>query len=287
MGLKIFLDGEFVNREDAKISVFDHGLLYGDGVFEGIRSYGGRPFKLREHVERLYKSAKVLMLKIPYGQEELADIIIKTLKENNIEEGYARVVVTRGVGDLGLDPLKCPKASVFVIADSIALYPEEMYKKGIEVVTSPVLRISPSMLDARVKSLNYLNNIMAKIHANNAGSPEALMLNSDGYVVECSGENVFVVKGGVLITPPAYLGSLEGITRETVMELAAGIGMSVSEECITLYDIYNADEVFLTGSAAEIVPVSSVDGREISSGESGPVTRQLIGKFREYVLKAG
>lgn len=287
MGLKIFLNGEFVGREDAKISVFDHGLLYGDGIFEGIRSYGGRLFKLREHVERLYKSAKVLMLEIPYGKEELADIIIKTLNENNIADGYARVVVTRGEGDLGLDPRKCPKASVFVIADSIALYPEELYRKGIEVVTAPVLRTSPSMLDARVKSLNYLNNIMAKIHANNAGRPEALMLNSDGYVVECSGENVFVVKDSSLITPPAYLGSLEGITRETVVELAEEMGMEVSEECITLYDIYNADEFFLTGSAAEIVPVSRVDGRKIASGESGPVTRKLIEKFREYVLKAG
>ena len=285
MGLKIFLDGEFVNREDAKISVFDHGLLYGDGVFEGIRSYGGRPFKLREHVERLYKSAKVLMLKIPYGQEELADIIIKTLRENNIVEGYARVVVTRGEGDLGLDPRRCPRASVIVIADSISMYPEELCKKGIEVVTVPMLRIAPSMLDPRVKSLNYLNNIMAKIHANNAGKPEALMLNADGYVVECSGENVFIVKDSCLVTPPAYLGSLEGITRETVMEIAGEMGLGVSEKCITLYDIYNADECFLTGSAAEIVPVSYVDGREISGGECGEITRKLTEKFREHVLK--
>ncbi len=285
MGLKIFLNGEFVEREDARISVFDHGLLYGDGVFEGIRSYGGRPFKLREHVERLYKSAKVLMLVIPYEKEEMSDIIINTLKKNNIEEGYARVVVTRGEGDLGLDPRKCPKASVFVIADSIMLYSEELCKKGIEVVTVPMLRTAPSMLDPRVKSLNYLNNIMAKIHANNAGKPEALMLNADGYVVECSGENVFIVRDSCLVTPPSYLGSLEGITRGTVMDIAGEIGLGASEECITLYDMYNADECFLTGSAAEIVPVSHVDGREISGGECGAVTRKLIEKFRELVLK--
>jgi branched-chain amino acid aminotransferase len=286
MGLKIFLNGEFVEKENAKISVFDHGLLYGDGVFEGIRSYGGRPFKLKEHVERLYKSAKVIMLEIPYRQEEMAGIIEKTLNENEIKDGYVRVVVTRGEGDLGLDPLKCPKPSVFVIADSITLYPKELYRKGIEVITVHVKRVSPSMFDPRVKSLNYLNNIMAKIQANNAGKPEALMLDSDGYVIECSGENVFAVRKGAILTPPAYLGSLEGITRQTVIELAVEMGISVSEERITLYDIYTADECFLTGSAAEIVPVSSVDGRMISTGEAGEITKKLISAFRIFVEKS-
>lgn len=283
MGLKIFLNGEFVSREEARISVFDHGLLYGDGVFEGIRSYGGRPFKLREHVRRLFMSAKFIMLELPCGEEEMEAIINETLKINGILEGYIRVVATRGEGDLGLDPRKCPKPSVFVIADKITLYPRELYEKGIEVVTSPVLRVSPSMLDPRVKSLNYLNNIMAKIHASNAGKPEALMINSDGCIVECSGENIFIARKGSLVTPPPYMGSLEGITRETVIELAGRMGLGVCQECITLYDVYNAEECFLTGSAAEIIPVVGVDGRKISSGAPGAVTRRMIAKYTELV----
>ncbi len=286
MGLKIFLNGEYVEKKDAKVSVFDHGLLYGDGVFEGIRSYAGKPFKLAEHVDRLFKSAKVLMLSIPYTRDEMSGIIIRTLEENGIEEGYVRVIVTRGPGDLGLDPRKCPKPSVIVIADEIALYPEEMYKKGIGVVTVPVQRIAPSMLDPRVKSLNYLNNIMAKMHATNAGKPEAMMVSSDGYIVECSGENVFLVSGTSLITPPVYLGSLEGITRDTVMELASGMGMEVAERCVTLYDAYNADECFLTGSAAEIVPVYEVDGRQIADGKPGKSTLALIEAYRRRVRGA-
>ncbi len=285
MGLKIFLNGDFVDKQDAKISVFDHGLLYGDGVFEGIRSYGGKLFKLEEHVRRLFMSAKVIKLSMPFSEEGMAEIIKNTLKENNILDGYVRVVVTRGEGDLGLDPRKCPRPSVFVIADKISLYPQELYEKGIEVVTVPVQRISPCMLDPRIKSLNYLNNIMAKIHANNAGKPEALMISSEGYVVECSGENVFIARGRSVITPPAYLGSLEGITRDTVMSLAQNMGLEAREACITLYDVYNADEGFLTGSAAEIVPVVDVDGRTIGAGRPGDITKKLISRYRERVAE--
>jgi branched-chain amino acid aminotransferase len=283
MGLKIFLNGDFVDKQDAKISVFDHGLLYGDGVFEGIRSYGGKLFKLQEHVRRLFMSARVIKLSMPCSEDGMAEIIKSTLKENNILDGYVRVVVTRGEGDLGLDPRKCPRPSVFVIADKISLYPQELYEKGIEVVTVPVQRISPCMLDPRIKSLNYLNNIMAKIHANNAGKPEALMISSEGYVVECSGENVFIAREGSVITPPAYLGSLEGITRDTVISLAKDMGLEAREACITLYDVYNAQECFLTGSAAEIVPVVDVDGRTIGSGRPGDITKKLIGRYRERV----
>ncbi len=284
--MKIFLNGKFVSREEAKISVFDHGLLYGDGVFEGIRVYGGMPFRLSEHVERLYKSAKAIMLEAPFARDEMENLIMKTSEMNDIKEGYIRVVVTRGEGDLGLDPVKCPSPSVFIIADEISLYPEQLYEKGIEIVTVPVQRTSPTMLEPRIKSLNYLNNIMAKLHANNAGKPEALMINSDGYIVECSGENIFIVEGKNLFTPPAHLGILEGITRAAVMEIAPSCGCRVSEECLTLYDVYNADECFLTGSAAEIVPVVEVDGRKISSGLPGKETGQLIKKFRELTRRA-
>ncbi len=287
MEQKIYLDGKFVRRSAAKVSVFDHGLLYGDGVFEGIRAYAGKVFKLREHVDRLYMSARAIMLEIPIKEGEMGNIILKTLRENSIEDGYVRVVVTRGEGDLGLDPRKCPHPCIFVIADKIKLYADELYKEGIEIVTVSTKRNIPSALDPRIKSLNYLNNIMAKIEAVNAGMIEALMLSGDGYVTECSGDNIFILTGKRLVTPPPSVGILEGITRNVVMELAGQEGTEVREEIFTLYDVYNADECFLTGTAAEIIPVIKVDGRIIGTGKPGHRTSSLIEKFRELTREDG
>ena len=287
MEQKIYLDGKFVTRSEAKVSVFDHGLLYGDGIFEGIRAYAGKVFKLREHVDRLYTSAKAIMLKIPIKEEEMGEIIVRTLRENNIKDGYVRVVVTRGEGDLGLDPRKCPHPCIFVISDKIKLYADELYKEGIEIVSVSTRRNLPSALDPRIKSLNYLNNIMAKIEAANAGMIEALMLSGEGYVTECSGDNIFIVTGKRLVTPPLSVGILEGITRNVVMELAGQEVSEVREEPFTLYDVYNADECFLTGTAAEIIPVIKVDGRIIGTGKPGHITSSLIEKFRELTRKDG
>ena len=283
----IYLNGEYVSKEDAKISIFDHGLLYGDGVFEGIRSYDGVVFKLDEHLKRLYDSAKAIMLKIPVSIDEMKEIVLETLRKNNLRDAYIRLVVTRGEGDLGLDPDKCPEPTVFVIADKIVLYPEEYYENGLELATVSTRRNIPEALNPRIKSLNYLNNILAKIEGKQAGVIEAIMLNSKGYVVECTGDNIFVVKDERLITPPLHVGILEGITRNTVMDLAEGLGIQVKEEVFTQYDLYIADECFLTGTAAEVIPVVKVDRRVIGDGKPGPITQKLIKEFRRNTNKLG
>ncbi|MEW6660823.1 MAG: branched-chain-amino-acid transaminase [Bacillota bacterium] len=287
MGLIINFDGKFVPEEEAKVSVFDHGLLYGDGVFEGIRAYHGRVFKLKEHIDRLYESAQSIDLRIELTKEEMEKVVLDSLRANNLTEGYIRLVVTRGKGDLGLDPRKCPRSMVFCIAASIRLYPEELYSKGMEVVTVATRRNVPEAINPRIKSLNYLNNIMARIEANLAGVPEAIMLNNEGYVAEATGDNIFIVKNGVLITPPAFVGILEGITRNTVMGLAAEQGIPVREQVFTRHDLYIADECFLTGTAAEVIPVVKIDGRQIGDGKPGPVTADLIHSFRELTKSDG
>lgn len=278
--MQIYLNGEFVEKEHAKISVFDHGLLYGDGVFEGIRSYNYKVFKLNEHIDRLYNSAKAIMLEIPLSKEEIKDAIQQTLKRNNLKDAYIRVVVTRGEGDLGLDPKKCPKPFVFIITDKIVLYSEKFYKDGLEVITVSVRRNMPETVNPRIKSLNYLNNILAKIEANAAGVFEAIMLDKDGYVAECTGDNIFIVKDGRLITPSLHIGVLDGITRKTVIDIATELKIPAEEKTFTRYDIYIADECFLTGTAAEIIPVVKVDSREIGDGKPGKITFKLMEHFK-------
>lgn len=280
MGLIIYFDGKFVEESEAKVSVFDHGLLYGDGVFEGVRSYNGRVFKLDEHLIRLYKSAKAISLEIPMDIEELKKTVIETIKRNNLKDSYVRVVVTRGVGDLGLDPRKCKKPTIFIIASKIQLYPESLYEKGIDVITVATRRNLNESLNPAIKSLNYLNNILAKIEANNAGATEGLILNQFGYVSECTGENIFIIKGTDLITPPISAGALEGITRKVVMDIGKNIGLKVKEENITRYDIYTSDECFLTGTAAEIVPVVVVDKIVIGDGKPGEFTLKIRKEFK-------
>jgi len=288
MGLLIYLNGEFVPKEEAKVSVFDHGLLYGDGVFEGIRSYNGRVFRLDEHLQRLYDSAKVIRLKIPLSVEEMKERILETLRLNKLTDAYIRAVVTRGVGDLGLDPDKCTKEGfVFIITDKIELYGEEFYEKGLNVITVPTRRNIPEALNPRIKSLNYLNNILAKIEAKNGNVIEAIMLSSDGYVVECTGDNIFIIKNGSLYTPPTYIGALEGITRDAVMEIARETGLNVEEKIFNRYEVYIADECFLTGTAAEVIPVVEVDGRLIGDGHPGEITQKLIAKFRKLTQNSG
>lgn len=287
MGLKILLDGQLVEKENAKISVFDHGLLYGDGIFEGIRAYSRRVFRLKEHIDRLYDSAKVIMLEIPVDKEKMAADIKTVLRANSLSDGYIRVVVTRGVGDLGLDPRKCPKASYFIIADNISLYPEELYRKGMEIATVSTRRNIPEALNPRVKSLNYLNNIMAKIEGTQRGVAEALMLNAQGYVAECTGDNIFIIKDGVITTPPASAGALLGVTQEAVIELARKRKIEVRKELFTRYCVFTADECFLTGTAAEIIPVVALDGRKIGDGKPGGITTGLIADFRKLVNSTG
>lgn len=287
MGRKIFLDGNLVNREDAKISVFDHGLLYGDGVFEGIRSYNGCVFKLKEHIDRLFESAHTIMLTIPMTKEQVEEAIIDTLKENKLMDAYIRVVVTRGVGDLGLDPRKCKKATFFVITDTIVLYPEEFYRNGLSVITVPTMRNLPETLNPAIKSLNYLNNIMAKIECTTAGCVEAIMLNKDGYVLECTGDNIFIVKNDVLLTPPTYIGALEGITRNAIMDIAKECGIECHERIMTRHNLFNADEMFLTGTAAEVIPVVGVDRRQIGNGKPGKMTLKLLDAFHAFTTKEG
>ncbi|WP_227764484.1 branched-chain-amino-acid transaminase [Zhaonella formicivorans] len=287
MGLIIYLNGKYVPEEEAVVSVFDHGLLYGDGVFEGIRAYHGRVFKLKEHIDRLYESAQTIKLNIELTKEEMTEVVLETLRRNNLQDGYIRLVVSRGKGDLGLDPRKCSKSFVFCIAAGIQLYPKELYEKGLSIVTVATRRNIPEAMNPRVKSLNYLNNIMAKIEATLAGVPEALMLNNEGYVAEATGDNVFLVKNGVLITPPPFVGLLEGITRNTVMELARAKGIKVEERVFTRHDVYIADECFLTGTAAEVIPVVSVDGRQIGDGTPGKMTLELIKDFRELTKVDG
>lgn len=283
----IYLNGEYVPKEHAVVSVFDHGLLYGDGVFEGIRAYHGRVFKLSEHLDRLYDSARTVAMEIPLTKDEMQEVVLETLRRNNLRDAYIRLVVTRGVGDLDLDPKKCPKPFVFCITASIVLYPDDLYEKGLSVITVSTRRNIPTACVPRVKSLNYLNNIYAKIEANLAGVPEAIMLNNEGYVAEATGDNIFIVKKGELITPPAYVGILEGVTRNTVLDIAREKGIPAVEKVFTLFDVYNADEVFLTGTAAEIIPTIQVDGRLIADGKPGNMTRELIAAFRELTKVDG
>lgn len=283
----IYLDGDFVPKERALISVFDHGLLYGDGVFEGIRAYHGRVFKLDEHLDRLYDSARTIALEVPVSKKEMQEVVLETLRRNDLSDAYIRLVVTRGVGDLGLDPRKCPRATIFCIAASIQLYPEELYREGLAVITVSTRRNIPTACIPRVKSLNYLNNIYAKMEANLAGVPEAIMLNAEGYVAEATGDNIFIVKEGVLLTPPTYVGILEGITRNAVMDLARKQGIPVEEKVFTLFDVYTADECFLTGTAAEVIPTVKVDGRLIADGKPGKITWELIAAFRELTKVDG
>jgi len=287
LGLIIYLDGEFVPEEEAKVSVFDHGMLYGDGLFEGIRAYHGRVFKLKEHLDRLYQGARAIMLQIPLTKDEMQEMVLETLRRNNLRDAYIRLVVTRGKGDLGLDPRKCPRPTVFCIAAGIKLYPDELYEKGLEVATVSTRRNIPEALNPQIKSLNYLNNILAKIEGNLIGVPEAIMLTNEGYVAEATGDNIFIIKDGTLITPPAYLGILKGITRNTVMELAQKRNIPVEEKAFTRYDIYVADECFLTGTAAEVIPVVKVDSRPIGAGSPGEITRMLIEDFRELTKVDG
>ena len=282
MSTQVFIDGKLVPKEDAKVSVFDHGLLYGDGVFEGIRVYGGNVFLLIEHVERLYESALAIRLEIPMSQAEMADAVNQTVKANGIDDGYVRLVVTRGSGTLGLDIRKTSNPVVIVIADTIAMYPEEMYENGMSIVTASTIRNHSAALSPRIKSLNYLNNILAKIEGTDAGCLEALMLNSKGEVAECTGDNIFIVKNGVLRTPPIDAGILEGITRNTVIQLAEEGGYKVEQVTMTRYDIYTADECFLTGTAAEVIAIVGLDGRTIGEGKPGTVTRDLLERFRAF-----
>jgi branched-chain amino acid aminotransferase len=285
--MKIYIDGRYYDEGSAKISVFDHGLLYGDGVFEGIRAYSGRVFKLREHIDRLFCSAKAILLTLPMTAEELCAAVVETCRRNKVRDGYIRLLVTRGVGTLGLNPNKCGRPSIVIIAGKIQLYPPEFYQKGLTIVTVPTTRNLHSALNPAIKSLNYLNNILAKIEANNAGCEEAIMLNAEGYVAECTGDNLFLVKGRRLLTPPLSAGALYGITRGTVMELAEAAGLQVSEPNLTRYDVFNADECFLTGTGAELVPVVKVDGRIIGDGTPGPVTRDLERAYHALTNSTG
>ncbi|PIV19342.1 MAG: branched-chain-amino-acid transaminase [Elusimicrobia bacterium CG_4_10_14_3_um_filter_49_12_50_7] len=287
MGLKILLDGQLLEKDNAKISVFDHGLLYGDGIFEGIRAYSGRVFRLKEHIDRLYDSAKVIMLQMPVDKKKMSDDIKAVLRANSLSDAYIRVVVTRGVGDLGLDPRKCPKASYFIIADKISLYPDEFYENGLEIATVSTRRNIPESLNPRVKSLNYLNNIMAKIEGTQRAVPEALMLNAQGYVAECTGDNIFIIRDAVITTPPASAGALLGVTQEAVIELAGKRKIEVRKELFTRYCVFTADECFLTGTAAEVIPVVALDGRKIGSGKPGDITLKLIADYRKLTKSSG
>ena len=280
MGTKVWLNGDLVDRAEAKISVFDHGVLYGDGVFEGIRSYAGKVFRLEAHVRRLYDSARGIRLAIPMTPEALAKAITDTLEANGLQDSYIRVVVTRGAGTLGLDPNRCEHPTVFIICDKITLYPQELYENGLEVITAATMRNHPNALNPRLKSLNYLNNILAKIEAIDAGTLEAVMLNHLGYVAECTGDNLFIVRDEVVFTPPIAAGILEGITRDEILDIARGQGIAVREENLTRQDLYVADECFLTGSAAEVVPVVRIDKRPIGDGVPGPMTKRLAEEFR-------
>ncbi|WP_246943267.1 branched-chain-amino-acid transaminase [Bacillus pinisoli] len=283
----IYLNGELVEKEKAVVSVYDHGFLYGDGVFEGIRVYSGNVFRLKEHLERLFDSARAILLNIPHTYEELEEIVLNTLRKNNFQDAYIRLVVSRGTGDLGLDPRKCKQPNIVVIAEQLALFPKELYEKGITMVTVPTRRNRPDILSPKVKSLNYLNNIMVKVEATNAGADEALTLNTEGYVAEGSGQNIFLVKRGVLYTPPSYVGALEGVTRNAIIDLAKELGYEVKEEPFTRHDVYVADEVFLTGTAAEVIPVVKLDGRVIADGVPGIHTHTLLNGFRRLVVEDG
>jgi len=283
----IYIDGEYKKAADAKISVFDHGLLYGDGIFEGIRAYNGRLFKLDEHIQRFFDSAKAIFLELPLSFDEIVEVVRESCRRNKIHDGYVRLVATRGVGDLGLSPSKCEKSSIFCIAATISLYPEEMYKTGIPVITAQQRRNNPTIVDPQIKSLNYLNNILAKIEANHAGAQEAIMLAQNGVVAECTADNIFIIKDGTIYTPPIYCGALDGITRRAVISLAREAGYELHEKEFTLFNVYNADECFLTGTGAECIPVTSADRRVIGTGAAGPITEQILALYRDYVQNNG
>jgi len=285
--MKIYIDGKYYDENRAKISVFDHGLLYGDGIFEGIRAYSGRIFKLAEHIDRLYCSAKAILLTVPLSPGEMTKAVVETCRRNKIRDGYIRLIVTRGVGSLGLNPRSCKNPSVMVIAGKIQLYPREFYEKGMEIVTVPTVRNLHSALNPAIKSLNYLNNVLAKIEANNSGCEEAVMLNAEGFVAECTGDNLFIVRQRQLFTPPLYAGPLYGITRAVVIEMSREGGLVVAETNLTRYDLFNADECFLTGTGAEIIPVVKIDGRVIGTGQPGPVTRDLVQRYHALTKVSG
>ncbi len=283
--LLVYVNGTWLPKQEAKVSIWDHGFLYGDGIFEGIRVYKGYVFKLKEHLNRLYASAAAIDLTIPHSPDEMEDLIIETVRKNGLKESYIRLVISRGAGDLGIDPRKCKEPTVMILADKINLYPEELYKTGIKVMIASTRRNPPDSLNGRIKSLNYLNNILAKLEHIRAGLDEAIMLNHEGYVVEGTAENVFVVKDRKLLTPPCYLGALEGITRGVVMGLAAEIGFRAEEALLNSYDLYTCSELFLTGTGAEIIPVVEVDGRKIGNGAPGQTTLQILKTYRDYAAR--
>ncbi len=287
MSIQVYIDGKFYPKEEAKISVFDHGFLYGDGVFEGIRAYNGRVWRLTEHLDRLYASAKSIWLEIPISWSEMEEVVLETIRRNDLKDAYIRLVISRGYGDLGLDPRKCPKATVVCIADSISLFPEEVYREGMKVISVASRRNPADSLSPQIKTLNYLNGILAKISAVTLGYPEVIMLNKEGYVCEGTGDNIFIISKGKVITPAKHLGILPGITRDAVLEMAQELGYPVEEGVFTLHDVYTADECFLTGTAAEVVPVVAADSRSIGSGKPGEVTNQLIKRFRERTQSEG
>ena len=285
--MKVYIDGRFYDEAKAKVSVFDHGLLYGDGIFEGIRAYNGRVFRLKEHIDRLFCSAKAILLDVPISHAELMKATVETCRRNKLRDGYIRLVVTRGVGTLGLNPNRCKNPSVIIIAGKIQLYPVEYYQKGLDIVTVPTVRNLHSAVNGAIKSLNYQNNILAKIEANNSGCEEAIMLNAEGFVSECTGDNIFMVKQGQLFTPPLSSSALYGITRKVVLDLATEAGIPTGEPNLTRYDLFNADECFLTGTGAELVPVVKIDGRIIGSGKPGPITRKLVERYHALTKVSG
>ncbi len=286
--MKVYLNGKLVDKKDAKVSVFDHGYLYGDGVFEGIRAYNCLVFKLKEHIDRLYESAHTIMLDIPISKKEMINAVIKTLKANRLKDAYIRIVVSRGEGDLGLDPRKCKgNETVVIITDKISLYPKKLYEKGLEIITVPTIRNLPEALNPQIKSLNYLNNILAKIEAINCGYQEALMMDHLGYIAECTGDNIFVVKKGELYTPPQCMGTLRGITRDTVLSIAKKLKIPTHEHVLTRHELYISQECFLTGTAAEIVPVVKIDGRRIGDGKPGKITKLIMREFKKLTRRDG
>jgi branched-chain amino acid aminotransferase len=284
---RIYIDGKFYSEADAKVSVFDHGLLYGDGVFEGIRFYNGRVFRLEEHLARLWDSARSICLEVPMTMHDMTEALLETIRQNDLRDGYIRLLLTRGVGNLGLNPVQCKHPSVIIIAATIALYPADMYKKGLTVITCATRRTNPGALNPAVKSLNYLNNVMARIEANLAGADEALMLNDQGNVAECTADNIFLIKHGQVFTPPITAGALRGITRAVVFEIAAELGVKITEADITRHDVFIADECFLTGTAAEVIPVIKADGRVIGDGKPGSISTRMIARFREITGATG
>ncbi len=287
MGSIVYVNGRFVSKEDATVSVFDHGFLYGDGVFEGIRAYHGRIFKLDAHVNRLFESAYTLGIQIPLSRQELTQAIVETVRRTGLRDAYIRPVVSRGTGDLGIDPRKCPRPNVVIIVDSIQLYPEEAYRKGLRMITTSTRQRPVDVLNPRVKTCNYLNNILARMEVNLVGVDEGLMLTTQGYVAECTADNIFIVKAGRVLTPPPHLGILQGVTRQTVLDLCGQIGIPGAEQILTLHDMYGADEAFLTGTGAELGPVVELDGRKIATGRPGPVTLRILAAFRELAAREG